>query len=149
MQAAAIEQVELEITIHAELERVWKGLVKETTFWWPKDFYAGPKAKGFYIEAKLGGKMYEDWGDKSGVIWYDVFAVDPPHSLDLRGCLAVPYGPALSLLQIKLSAVAGGTVLRLSDTVFGVSSRDDQESKRDGWKQVFENGLKKYVETHA
>lgn len=145
MQTASIEQVELEITILAELEHVWKALLEETTFWWPKDFYTSTKAKAFHIESKLGGKMYEDWGSDSGVVWYEVFALDPPHSLDLRGFLAVPYGPALSLLHLELTAVDEGTVLRLSDTIFGIS-KDDGMSKLDGWKQLFENGLKKYVE---
>ncbi len=145
MQTATIEQVELEITIHAGVQNVWKALLEETTFWWLKDYYTSTKAIGFHIEPKLGGRMYEDWGNGSGVVWYEVFALNPPHSLDLRGFIAVPYGPALSLLHLELTAVDGSTVLKLSDTIFG-SSRNNGESKSEGWKELFEKGLKKYVE---
>jgi DNA-binding transcriptional ArsR family regulator/uncharacterized protein YndB with AHSA1/START domain len=144
-QSAAIEQVELDITIHASPERVWTALLEETTFWWSKDFYTSPKTKGFHIEPKLGGKMYEDWGDEAGVIWYEIFALNPPHTLDLRGCLAVPYGPAFSLLHIELKASGKDTVLRLSDSTIG-APKDDKKAKVDGWKQLFEDGLKSYVE---
>jgi uncharacterized protein YndB with AHSA1/START domain len=73
----------LEIEIAASPEQVWIALGEDTTFWWPKSFYTGPKAKGFHIEPRLGGRGYEDWGRDAGVIWFQVFAIDPPHSLDL------------------------------------------------------------------
>lgn len=145
-RTAALEQVELEITIHAPTKRVWKALIEETTLWWPKDFYTNQKTKGFHIEAKLGGKMFEDWGDGVGAIWYEVFAIDPNHSLDLRGCLAVPYGPAFSLLHLELKTSGKETLFLLSDSTIGASKDDDGKAKLDGWKQLFEDGLKAYVE---
>ena len=93
--------------------------------------------------------MYEDWGDGAGVIWYEVFAMDPLHSLDLRGCLAVPYGPAFSLLHLELRAKGNETVLMLSDSTIGAPKDDGGAAKADGWKQLFEVGLKNYVENHA
>jgi DNA-binding transcriptional ArsR family regulator/uncharacterized protein YndB with AHSA1/START domain len=145
-RTAALGQVELEIPIQAPAERIWKALVEETTFWWSKDFYTSQKTKGFHIEPKLGGRMYEDWGDGAGVIWYEIFAINPPLSLDLRGYLAVPYGPAFSLLHLELKANAGETVLMLSDSTIG-APKDDGKAKFDGWKQLFEDGLKNYVES--
>ena len=139
------QRVELEIEIHAPVDRVWKALVDDTTFWWPRDFYTSSKTKGFYFEQRLGGKLYEDWGNNSGVIWYEVFAFDPPHSLDLRGYLAVPFGPALSLLHLELETSKVGTILKISDSIFGAST-DDGKSKLEGWKQIFEFGLKQFLE---
>jgi uncharacterized protein YndB with AHSA1/START domain len=140
-------KVELEIEIAASPEQVWKALVEDTTFWWPKSFYTGPKAKGFHIEPRLGGRGYEDWGGDAGVIWFQVFAINPPHSLDLQGCMAVPYGPAHTLLHLELEAKGKGTMLKLSDSTIGLNKGcDGGGSKLDGWKQLFEDGLKKYVE---
>jgi DNA-binding transcriptional ArsR family regulator/uncharacterized protein YndB with AHSA1/START domain len=147
-RAAALEQVELEITIHGSIERVWKALVEETTFWWSKEFYTSQKTKSFQIEPKLGGKMYEDFGDGAGVIWYEIFAINPPHSLDLKGYLAVPYGPAFSLLHLELKASGKKTVLMLSDSTIGLST-DSGKTKLDGWKLLFEEGLKTYVENQG
>jgi DNA-binding transcriptional ArsR family regulator/uncharacterized protein YndB with AHSA1/START domain len=143
---STVEQVELEIAIAAPVERVWKALIDQTTFWWPKDFYTSPRAKGFHIEARLGGRMYEDWGDGAGVVWYQVFGFNPPHSIDLQGCMAVPYGPAHTLLHLELAGSNTGTILKLSDSTIGLP-KGDGTSKLDGWKQLFEDGLKTYVET--
>src|SRR4051794_15154403 len=81
--ASTIEQVELEIEIAATPERVWSSLVEETTFWWPKDFYTSAKTKAFRIEPRLGGLMYEDWGNGEGLVWFRVFGVETAASLHL------------------------------------------------------------------
>lgn len=53
----------------------------------------------------------------------------------------MPYGPAYTLLQLKLEESAGGTALKSSDTMFGNPPECDK-----AWKQLFEEGLKPYVE---
>jgi len=143
---STIEQVELEIEIAASPEKVWKALMEDTTFWWPKSFYTGPKAKGFHIEPRLGGRAYEDWGNNTGVIWFQVFALNPPHSVDLQGCMAVPYGPAHTLLHLELVARGAATVLKVSDSTIGFTKGGGDGSKLAGWRELFEDGLKKYVE---
>ena len=140
-----IDIVEMEILINAPQQKVWKALIDNTTFWWPKNFYTSPKAKGFHIEPKLGGRMYEDWGDGQGLIWYNVFGVDAPDSIHLSGCMAPPYGPAHTLLVLKLEARDGATVLKLSDATIG---KTDKCAKEEGWKELFEGAFKPYVETH-
>ena len=141
-----LEQVELQVNIAAPPERVWKALTEETTLWWPKDFYTSPRTRGVHWEAKLGGRLYEDYGSGAGAVWYEVFALHPPHSIDLKGNLAVPYGPAMSLLHLELKPQSSGTTVSLSDSTFGLS-QDACDSKIDGWKQLFEIALKQYVET--
>jgi len=145
-RTVTLEQVELQIKIAAPAARVWKALLEETTFWWSKDFYTSDKTRGVYFEAKLGGKLYEDYGNGAGAVWYEIFAFNPPHSLDLKGNLAVPYGPAFSLLHLELKAEGNGTLFRLSDSTFS-ASKDDAQTKVDGWRQLFEDGLKQYVES--
>jgi DNA-binding transcriptional ArsR family regulator len=60
--------MELEIEIAAPPERVWKSLVEETAFWWPREYYANPEAQAFRIEPRLGGLIYEDWGNGDGLV---------------------------------------------------------------------------------
>ena len=138
-----IDTVEMKIVINASREKVWKALTANTTFWWPKSYYSSPKTKAFHIEAKLGGRMYEDWGDGQGLIWYNVFGVDAPEAIHLEGCMAPPYGPAHTLLVLRLEEKDGATVLKLSDSTIG---RTDKCSKESGWKELFEGAFKPYVE---
>lgn len=141
---STVQRVELEIKIAATPAKVWHALIHDTTFWWPREFYTGP-AKGFHIEPHLGGKVYEDWGDGNGVVWYQIFAINSGVSLDLNGCMAVPYGPAVTLLHIELASKGAGTVLKVSDSTLG-DGRDGAASKIEGWQRVFGDGLKAYVE---
>lgn len=141
-------RVELEIRIDAPRDRVWKALVEDTTFWWPRDFYTGP-ARGFHIEPRLGGRVYEDWGNGAGAVWYTVFALNPNTSLDLQGAMAVPFGPAFTLLHVELEDDGTTTILKLSDSTLGESGADCGGTKEQGWTQVFSGGLKAYVEKHS
>jgi uncharacterized protein YndB with AHSA1/START domain len=142
-----VVEVELEITIQAKPSKVWKALVSETSRWWRKDFFTSPAAKGFVIEPKLGGRVYEDWGDGSGLMWYTVAGIDPQRSLSLQGHLTSAFGgPASTLLQIQLEAAGATTVVRISDTIFGRVTDEKLAQTREGWKLLFDSGLRAHVE---
>ena len=51
-----------------------------------------------------------DWAKHA--VWYQIFAINPGVSLDLHGCLAVPYGPAISLLHVELAPAGLAMPLR-------------------------------------
>ena len=140
-------RIELEVAIAASPARVWKALVEEAGRWWPKDFYSGPDPKGFFIEARPGGRMYEDWGDGAGRLWATVIGVEPGKMLELAGVLTPEFGgPATTLFRFALKASGKGTVLQVSDTVFGRRSDALATNLKDGWKQLFEGALKPFVE---
>jgi DNA-binding transcriptional ArsR family regulator len=144
-RTATIARVELEILIKAPAADVWRALLEDTTLWWPREFYTGA-AKGFHIEPRLGGRVYEDWGNGNGVVWYQVFGLNPGISLDLQGSMAVPYGPALTLLHLELAAAKAGTTLKISDTTIGAAGHEGEAEKAKGWEQIFGEGLKRHVE---
>ena len=142
-----VVDVKLEVTIAASPTRVWAALVDETSHWWRKDFYTSPKTKRFVIEPRLGGKAYEDFGDGAGLVWYSVIGFEPPTSLRLAGYLFPEYGgPANCLLHITLEPKGKETLLKLNDCVFGRPNDDCGTSLTDGWKLLFEDALKAYVE---
>jgi len=141
-----VAQVELEVNLAATPERVWKALVNETTTWWPREFCVG-QAKDFVIESKLGGRMYEDWGNGAGLMWAQVIGIDPPRSIDLLGHLTAAFGgPATTQFRIALASKDMGTVLTVSDTIFGNLSDDKCERTREGWEILFDQALRKHVE---
>lgn len=142
-----VAHVELEIPIKAKPARVWQALVEETGRWWHRDFFTSPAARTFVIQPRLGGVAFEDWGDGAGQVWYSVIGVRPPAFLMLQGLLAPAFGgPATTLLQLDLKPAGRNTVLRLSDTIFGKVGDDKLSQTRDGWKMLFDAGLRAHVE---
>jgi uncharacterized protein YndB with AHSA1/START domain len=141
-----VVETRLEITIAATPSRLWTALVDETTHWWPKDYYTNPNTKRFVIEPKLGGKVFEDWGDGAGLMWYTVVGIDPPRTLRLAGNLFPEYGgPANCLLHIGIETNEKGTLLKICDSVVGKSNADCGTSLAEGWKLLF-GSFKAYVE---
>jgi DNA-binding transcriptional ArsR family regulator len=139
--------VELEVPIDAPPAKVWKAIVDEPGRWWRKDFYAGP-AKELRLEARPGGRLWEDWGEGGGLVWYTVAAVSPGKSIDLAGHLMPAYcggSAATTFLRLELEARGKKTVLKLTDNVFGRLTGDLQASLKTGWAQLF-GALKEFVE---
>jgi len=144
-------QVDLEVVIHATPDRVWKGLTEEINSWWPKEFYATRSGTRFVFEARVGGRVFEDGGNGTGGIWYTVGFFEPHHSMHLYGHLAPPWGgPATSLVHITLKKSGNeGTLFRLSDSVFGKLDDKSATVIHKGWRDLIEEGLKKFVEGPA
>ncbi|MBI3547800.1 MAG: SRPBCC domain-containing protein [Elusimicrobia bacterium] len=145
-------RVELAIEIAADKKRVWKALVEESGKWWLRDFLVGgDKTKNFVIETKLGGKAYEDWGDGQGLIWFTITGIHAPNELYMVGHMfpgvCGDLGPATGLLKLSLEEKGKGTILRVQDSLMGRMGDETGAHVSEGWKQLFGQGLKKYVES--
>lgn len=144
---ASVHVVELEITIQAPVERVWKALVSETGAWWPKGFYTDAAARRFVIEPVLGGKMYEDWGDGAGLVWATVTGVRAPTFLDASGVSSPQWGgPNTHYQSWRLEENAGATVLRFSDAVHGKVDAAAATSLQEGWMLLWNEALRTHCE---
>jgi DNA-binding transcriptional ArsR family regulator len=144
--SAGVLRIEMEIPIAAPVETAWRALTSDAPAWWPKDFQVDA-LRAMRFEARLGGRLYEEATDGSGVVWYTVVGMERGRSLDLVGHLAVRYGgPALTLLRLALREDAGGCVLELGDAVLGRVSDATRGSLESGWRYLFETGFKAYVE---
>ena len=140
--------ITMEIPIKAEINKVWACMNKEINLWWRKDFYTSPKTKEFILENKVGGRLYEDYGNGEGLLWATVIVLDSPYNIEFKGHLSPQFGgPAISFLKFALSENDGGTLLTLSDTVLGQVSEKTKKSLITGWKLLYEDGFKKYVES--
>ncbi|MBP9891787.1 MAG: SRPBCC domain-containing protein [Planctomycetes bacterium] len=140
-------RIEQQFEIAAPLAKVWDALVKQTPQWWPRDFCTSPKAKAFHIEAKIGGRAYEDWGKGEGQQWYQVIGVESPVYLCMLGQLSPQYGgPAMTLLTLRLAENdKRNTTLSLSDFAFGRADESLRQSTDGGWRVLF-GGFKKFCE---
>lgn len=138
----------MEIPIRASLQQVWNCLINDISIWWRKDFHSSPKTKQFILEPKIGGRMYEDYGNNEGLLWANVIVLDSPKTLELKGHLTPEFGgPAVSFLKLSLKEAGENTILTLSDTVFGAVSEASNKSLKEGWELLFAESFKNYAES--
>lgn len=138
--------VELEIPIRAKKEAVWDSLVNDIQLWWRKDFGAIGSGN-MILEPKLGGRMYEDCGNGTGLTWYTVEAITPMESILLSGVLGHEWGgPARTLLSLKLEESKEGSKLKIVDSYIGHISEKAAGSFENGWMAIFGEAFKPYVE---
>ncbi len=144
---AGVLTVTLEIAIAASSDHVWTALTTQVGRWWPRDFLAAADPLGMQFEPRLGGRLFDEGARGSGVIWYTVYAITPGESIDLVGHLSPAFGgPAQSLLRLSLREQGPHTMLELTDAVVGNVSARSETSLADGWRAIFEAGLKVFVE---
>lgn len=139
-------QVELEIKINAPQKRVWLAIINDTGKWWLQDFHAIANSE-VILEPKVGGRLYEKSKDGSEGLWYMVTGFYPERSIEFTGHLRPEFGgPATTLLKLALTEKNGVTKLQISDSVFGDVDENMHKNIDGGWRQLFEDGLKAYVE---
>lgn len=125
---------------------VWKAFTKDIHSWWPKDFYVTTSPQRIVFEVKPGGRLYEVSGKGNGLVWYQVIALDAPNSITMSGFIAPPFGgPATSLLNVSFSARGkSATSMEVTDSTFGCL--EDTQATADGWRLLFQDGFKAWVE---
>lgn len=140
-------QIELEVPIQAPIAFVWDCLIHDIHLWWRKDFYTSSKTTSFILEPFVGGRMYEDYGNKNGLLWGNVLVIDAPHTLELKGHLTPQWGgPAITFMKLTFKEDQGSTVLHLSDTTFGQVTENSKKQLEEGWKMIYADAFKGYVE---
>jgi len=143
-------RVELAIRIAAARERVFEAITQETDAWWLADFYATANPETIVFEAEPGGRVYETSADGGGLLWFHVQSIVPNESLHLTGQLAPPFGgPATTLLHLALRDDGDGTVLEVTDCLFGNVDETTRANLESGWRMLFGDGLAKHVESGA
>lgn len=144
-QSPSTASYSLEVMIAATPTRVWQALTTEASAWWPKDFHTSTRAERFVIEPVLGGRVFEDFGGGDGLMWYTVIGVEVEKELVMAGHLLPPFGgPAVTALRLTLSQQSDSTQLKIQDDRFGLLGG---ESPVDGWRMVFDDGLRLYIES--
>ncbi len=138
------------IDIAASRAKVWKALTADIDRWWLDDFYCAPGSKKIIMELKPGGRVYETDGKGGGLVWYTITALQKGTSITMAGHFGPPFGgPVTTILTLKLEAKGAGTHLSVSDYLYGLVSPELSESMEAGWKRLFVDGLKAYIEKPA
>jgi uncharacterized protein YndB with AHSA1/START domain len=138
---------EIEIIINASKAKVWKALTEDIAQWWPKEFFTSKNTIAFKVDLKLGGNMYEDFGDGAGMAWFSILGIYPEEMLYVTGHTRPPYGgPATGLITFAIEEKGENEVLfKVSDSSFGHLTENSIPSAQEGWKMIF-TPMKLYCE---
>ncbi|MFZ4573808.1 MAG: SRPBCC family protein [Phycisphaerales bacterium] len=141
------ETVVLELEIAAPPTKVWKAITTDLGKWWLPDFHCAPGSKGIRMEPKPGGRVFETDGKGGGLLWYSITALQKGKSITMVGHFGPPFGgPVTSLLTWSLAKSDRGTRFTLADYLFGVVSPALVQQVESGWRRLFEEGMRQYVE---
>ncbi len=150
-QVLTVSEVRCEVRIEADAARVWETLVGDVTPWWHAAFYTnplGPKQGGYHIEPKLGGRMFEDWGEGQGLIWGTVIGIESERFLQIFGDSSAEWGgPSRNCLTLRLEPDGAATKLSFLGSGFGRITEQTTASLDEGWRFLLEACLKRYIET--
>ena len=147
--AASCLQYELEVAIDASADRVWQAIFEETDDWWLPDFYmAGENSLVTFDPTPGGAGLLESNEKGGGLLWYQVqYCLPLEFKIYLVGHLAPDFGgPATSHLKLEVEPSGDSCVLKVTDAQHGRVSEKTADSLRDGWQQLFGDGLKAFVE---
>lgn len=89
VMADTIEQIRTvrlayELRIAASAQRTFEVMTQHSLDWNPHT-YGGDRVRRVVLEAMVGGRHYEDWGDGAGHLYGQVTAYDPPKRWATRG----------------------------------------------------------------
>ncbi|WP_404324016.1 helix-turn-helix domain-containing protein [Cytobacillus firmus] len=138
-------RIEQEIFLDAPREEVFRALTEKVEDWW--EFRIAPKGvtSHFTFKAVIGGQFIENWGEKEGAVWGNVYYVNAPEEIRLHGHLGMQ-GAVNSAYTYRLLEKEGGTLLQLSHTASGVIQDQWEEEHSKGWEYLLGTLLKNYVE---
>ncbi len=149
---ASCHQYELEIDINAPAASVWRSIFEETNLWWLPDFHVAGADSVVTFDRQAGGRgLLEETADGAALQWYSVQMYLPQqYKVYLIGHVAPEWGgPCTSSLRLSLTETEQGCVLNVMDARHGKIDEAHVESYQDGWKSLFTDGLKAFVERRA
>lgn len=148
MIESKIVSVEFEFTIQAKPENVWRCLTQEINQWWRDDFRVLGAESIVSLEAEAGKALKELGVDGSSLEWYRVQMCNVGQSLYLVGYLAKDWGgPSQSMLKLSLKAQGDQCLFSVSDAITGNVGNNTASNVLSGWKSMFEDSFRRYVES--
>lgn len=144
---AKIIKFQFEVPIERSAGEIWALMINEIDAWWMNDFRALGEGSKMTLRAETGGQLVESAPDGNSLEWYRVQMVSPGKSLYLVGYMAPDWGgPTTSMLKLAIEDRDGGGTLIVSDALMGNVSEASASSAERGWRTLFGDGLKPFVE---
>ena len=141
--------VELEISINAPRERVWQAIFDDIASWWIPEFHVAGSDSRISFDREPGGRgLLEQTDSGTWLQWYSVQMYLPEQcQVYLVGNIAPDWGgPTTSNLRLALEDTEDGCILKISDSRHGNVDEQQAQTFAAGWRQLFTDGLKAFVE---
>lgn len=149
MDQAQHQEVIVEVDIAAAKDKVWRIMFEEISSWWPADFLGVPGSKQIKLEPRVGGRLYEESEDGGAILWGQLVMIVPGVALEFIGATTPTFG-GLHMNSIRMEVKEAGenaTAFRLSNAIMGRISEDGVAQVTEGWKYLFADKFKAYVES--
>jgi DNA-binding transcriptional ArsR family regulator len=139
-------RIEHEMRVKAPVDRVWAAATTEQLEWYPHT-YGEDRVKELIFDAKVGGRVGEDWGEGAGVLYGTITYYDPPHVYATRGHLR---GGVLLEQWMTVEKDGDESIVKGSTVCFGEIT-DEMEKGIDmhGNLKHYEDRFREYVEKTA
>jgi hypothetical protein len=127
----------------------------EINDWWLPDFHVAGADSVVSFDPKAGGRgLIEETPGGAGLLWFNVHMYLPEQfKVYLVGHLASEWGgPATINLRWSLNESTendSACVLNVFEARYGKIDEQSIESTESGWRQLFTDGLKAWVENNA
>ena len=132
-------------TVTKSLHEAWEVYFHHIEKWWPNTMHTSPNTKRFVVENKLGGLIYEDYGDGQGLVWGTIIGLNKPYDALIKGTLSKDFGgPATTIEKLTMKEVDGTTEISYHIDFVGVVDQKTKKSLEDGWKMILEDHYKPY-----
>lgn len=127
---------------------VWKAITKKVNAWWPAHFFSSENTKAFVVEPMVGGRVFEDAGKGRGAEWARIIAYQPSEKLVWTGSHFGSAGKNFGQFFLTLLFKENNkcTTMSVEDAGYGMLHEDITSSLESGWRELFCQHLKAYVE---
>ena len=142
---AQVGSYELAVIIEKPRQAVWKAITAETNNWWLPSFHLVGEGSVVSMHAEAGGHLIEKREGGGSMLWCTVDMVDPGKSIHFFGHKEWG-GASVSQLTIELEDHPSGCRVVVSESHIGHITEKHLTSLRDGYMQLFTDGLKRYCE---
>lgn len=143
--APGVIRIEQQVTIDAPPARVFEALTKHLGAWWGSPYLIGAGARDLIVEPKIGGRVYEDWGNGAGALWATVTSIKKNDHIEWTGRIGMG-GAVLGVVAYALESKGKGTLLKLSHRASGEVTKEMETNYGGGWQDLLGTRLRGFVE---
>ena len=133
-------RIEMEVSIGAPPQAVFDALTGDVSDWWGRPYVHSDGAKAIRVEACVGGRCWEDWGNGEGALYATIVALSRGKELKMAGPFGMG-GFSHSVVTYTLEPEGQGTLLKVSHVAAGELDEDAKSLYTTGWEDLIRGRL--------